>query len=123
MLKNIPSSYITWNKNKEDGWAKYKSLTENNEAFKDLIDHDKLATTNDMFKIERRLTKIKFSAFGKVKKKQNKDDKELNKLYRNKAANFDHPVKSKSIYEKILLWYSQLLFFYKVFAMTLILTF
>ena len=101
MLKNVQSSYITWNKNKEDGWEKYKSLTESNEAFTGLIDNENPATTDDMSKIESKLTKIKFSAFGKVKKKQKKQDKVLNNLYRNKAANFDDPVKLKSIDEKI----------------------
>ena len=52
MLKNVQSSYITWNKNKEDGWEKYKSLTESNEAFTGLIDNVNPATTDDMSKIE-----------------------------------------------------------------------
>ena len=103
MSKNIPSSYTAWNTNKEDGWLKYKSLTEKNEAFEGLIDNENLASTDDMTKIDRKLNKIKFSAFGKVKKKQKqeKGDKELDNLYKNKAAITDDPEKLKSIEMKI----------------------
>ena len=70
--------FTMWNTNKDGGWNHYKELTENNDKFGKAceynIDHDKAVaqtTTEAMDEIDKVMNKIKYTAFGKVKRKIN----------------------------------------------------
>ena len=66
IFENIPKhkpqksnlNYPTiWNTNKEDGWKEYKSATDNNEAFENIMSKQGSSTTDDMDNLNRKLTK------------------------------------------------------------------
>ena len=89
-MKNIPLSngkvapcekFKMWNLNKDDGWKKYRELTEENENLKKVIQDDAENPTELMNTIDKELTKVKFKAFGKVTVKNDlKTSKELKNL-------------------------------------------
>ena len=59
-----------WNLNKEGGWAKFTTLTENNEKIaKSAVKNSD--STQLMKNIDDELTKDKFQSFGKVSFQQN----------------------------------------------------
>ena len=78
-LQNLPlanakrskkRSIQMWNLNKEGGWAKFTSLTENNEKLAKLAVKNS-DSTKLMKNIDDELTKVKFQSFGKVSFQQN----------------------------------------------------
>ena len=70
---------IIWNTKKAGGWEKYKELMEACNEFDDINDDQNMSST------EARITKlqnnIKYNAFGKVKFKKIKPDKNIQKMY------------------------------------------
>ena len=96
-FKNIPQkmkslnkarSSVMWNTRKEDGWKKYHELTSNDVKLKKIAESsNELSSDEIMGKLSRRMDKIKFQAFGKVKIKSRTvtNDRELAKLYDEKA--------------------------------------
>ena len=85
----LANVHTIWNTNKEGGWEAFKTLTEDIDTFANCIDEDR-TTTENMDRILKKMTKIKFSAFGKVKIKPSNIDKELKKLIKQKhSANTD----------------------------------
>ena len=82
MWKKFQNRNIIWNTKREGGWEKYKTMTEDNQELVDLLDNDRLDSTQLVKKIEHVMTKIKFQAFGKVTVRDTKiEDNELSKLY------------------------------------------
>ena len=55
-----------WNLNKEGGWNKYNELMEENDIFKKIANDDTKNPTQLMQEIDKELSKVKFTAFGKV---------------------------------------------------------
>ena len=92
-FKNIPMkdrsvklqrNSVAWNTNKEGGWKRFMDLTSNCEKLEQIANHaNHLDPEEMMIYLTRRMEKIKFQSFGKVKiKVQTLDnDKELDKLY------------------------------------------
>ena len=116
-FKNIPQkmkslnkarSSVMWNTRKEDGWKKYHELTSNDVKLKKIAESsNELSSDEIMGKLSRRMDKIKFQAFGKVKIKSRTvtNDRELAKLYDEKAKeNSDQDEMDKKINNKILLY-------------------
>ena len=70
-----PGSYTMWNTNKEGGWDCYKELTDDHDIFEKVLNDDdddtKVSNTVKMGKIEQIMDKVKYTAFGKVKRKGN----------------------------------------------------
>ena len=94
-LQNLPlanakrskkRSIQMWNLNKEGGWAKYTSLTENNEKLaKTTVKNSDV--TKVMKSIDNELTKVKFQSFGKVSFQQNvKCNKKVKSLIDKKSS-------------------------------------
>ena len=73
MPKKKKSDYTIWNTNREGGWSQYKELTGSEDKFKCIFDSksesNSSETTTVMSKIDKTLEKIKYEAFGKVKRK------------------------------------------------------
>ena len=66
--KPIPSKKsIVWNTRKTDGWIKFKDKTEANEALLKLVNSSIEEPETIQNIIEREMTKVKHSCFGKVK--------------------------------------------------------
>ena len=105
-MKNIPlngknlsitGKHTGWNLRKEGGWEKYKELTEKLDD--DIIKSDEYID-EAYHKLDKAHTKIKFSSFGKVKKKRNYGDEKLNELSRRKANTNDETMR-KNIDDEI----------------------
>ena len=62
-----PTSHTIWNTKKPEGWKTYETPTENDDVFQNLINVESPETTGDMALFEKKLKKVKFSSFGKVK--------------------------------------------------------
>ena len=81
---------VRWNTNRKEGWKVYEELTTNNDALDEAaaasIDSDKL-----MNNIEKEMTNVKFKAFGKVKVRKKRYDKNLIQLQSEKAETLDKP--------------------------------
>jgi hypothetical protein len=78
-----------WNTNKSGGWEKYKASTEDNDESINIFEDAKKSTTDNVKDIEKKMTKKKFVAFGKVKQKSKPENKELKKLYEAKCSKLD----------------------------------
>ena len=78
---------LIWNTKKTDGWKTFETLTKNDDAFQNLINVESSKTTGDMAQIEKKLKKVKFSSFGKVKIRAGNADRRLEKLYESKSNN------------------------------------
>ena len=83
------NAHTVWNTNKSGGWEKYKASTEDNDEFMDIFEDAKKSTTDNANDIEKKMTKKKFVAFGKVKQKSKPENKELKKLYEAKCSKLD----------------------------------
>ena len=90
LQKPISNTHTIWNTNREGGWENYKRATDSHDAFENVIDTEVASNTEDMNKLNTKLTKVKFSSFGKVKIKDAKNDKELNLLYKCKSQNISN---------------------------------
>ena len=70
-----PGSYTMWNTNKEGGWDCYKELTDDHDIFEKVLNDDdddtKVSNTVRMGKLDQIMDKVKYTAFGKVKRKGN----------------------------------------------------
>ena len=87
-LNNKPQT--VWNIKKDGGWQAFKVSTEHVAEFVNIFD-DKLKSTTDLTKdIERKMTKKKFEAFGKVKLRNKKENEDLKKLYEVKSSMFEN---------------------------------
>jgi hypothetical protein len=64
-------AFTIWNTNKEGGWSRYKELTEDDISVVETHQKDDISTTNVMCKIDKVMTRINHSDFGKVKRKRN----------------------------------------------------
>ena len=65
---NLPAlKHTRWNTRKKNGWAKYASKTEDNEAFNRAASMESNDPEKVLKIIEKELNKIKYSSFGKVK--------------------------------------------------------
>ena len=73
-------AFTIWNTNKEGGWDSYKMLTSNLGVFDKAFENENSSPTEVMERIERKLNKIKFNSFGKVKRRPDLPDKELRNL-------------------------------------------
>ena len=97
---------VIWNTNKENGWKKYLDLTTNCEKLESIANKENLLNSEEMMsQLSRRMEKIKFQSFGKVKKKVQslENDKELSKLYEQKhAKDCDEEVIDQRINNKLL---------------------
>ena len=72
--KKPQDSFTMWNTNKIGGWSCYKEMTEDEITPDNVFETTQNGTSSDastevMGKIDKMLTKIKYSAFGKVKRK------------------------------------------------------
>ena len=82
-----PECFTMWNTNKEGGWDLYKEMTEDDDKFKKaFVNNDDnndmaLSSTETMERIDKIMNKVKYSAFGKVKRKTG------NKMKENDAMN------------------------------------
>ena len=88
-VKNNP---VIWNTFKEGGWEKYHDLTTNSPEMEEVNEMTKNLNSNELMnKISKRMEKIKFKSFGKVKRKITSvtNDKDLRKLYEEKIKNDD----------------------------------
>ena len=83
-----------WNTNKEGGWKRYLELTDDSAELNHITEQmDHSNSEEMMIQVSRRMEKIKFQSFGKVKKKvySMETDKELSKLYEQKDnGNCEH---------------------------------
>ena len=104
-LQNLPTSQTKanlkekrWNYNKENGWNRYKQLTEE-ETLSGIVeeteDVDEVAE-----KFDKKINKIKFKAFGKCTFKKENVKPKIAKLLREKAAMEDEE-KRQEIVEEI----------------------
>ena len=73
------NAHTIWNTNKQGGWETFKTSTEKQGEFMNIIDETK-SNTENVARIEKVLTKKKFVAFGKVKVKKQSENKDLRKL-------------------------------------------
>ena len=71
-------------------------MTEKSEVFENVIDA-KASITEDMLNLDRKLKKIKFTAFGKVKVRTKQADNALSKLYKEKFQNIPNKAKTDDI--------------------------
>ena len=103
--KHIPTKKnIIWNTKKQNGWERYKAITENNKE----LDRATNMESDDpevIWKIiDTQMTKAKFASFGKVKiKSKGKDEKELEALQQYKiqiSTDAEHNEKESKV-EKI----------------------
>ena len=88
-VKNNP---VIWNTFKEGGWEKYRDLTTNSPELEEVNEMAKNLNSEELMnKISKRMEKIKFKSFGKVKRKITSvtNDKDLRKLYEEKMKNDD----------------------------------
>ena len=76
----------TWNTNKENGWAVFRNLTENNKVLKSVNFNEIKEPTNECRKIENEIEKCKFKSFGKVTYRPE----------RNRTINTDRLIEEKS---------------------------
>ena len=83
-----------WNTNTEGGWKRYLELTDDSAELNHITEQmDHSNSEEMMIQVSRRMEKIKFQSFGKVKKKvySMETDKELSKLYEQKDnGNCEH---------------------------------
>ena len=79
--KNV---HTIWNTHKEGGWEAFKMLSDNQDLFTNIISKENENTTADVANLQKKMTKIKFSAFGKVKLKPPNVDKKLKELMEQK---------------------------------------
>ena len=102
----VVKSSVLWNTNKIGCWEKYLDLTTNSNALENIAENaENLSSEEIMNQLTRRMEKIKFKAFGKVKRrfKTLENDKDLIKLYEQKAnENVDQEKVDKDINNKIL---------------------
>ena len=78
---------VIWNTHKDGGWEKYHDLTINDPKLEAIMEEaNDLESDELMAKMSKRMDKIKFQSFGKVKRKISSinNDKELSKLYEEK---------------------------------------
>ena len=94
--KKKSDCFTMWNTNKEGGWNSYKELTEEDNKFDkacEVIENDDnyvaTTTTSAVEKIDNIMNKIKYTAFGKVKRKVE------NKLFGNKSENVTVEINQK----------------------------
>ena len=87
-FKNIPlreqakpfrNSHTIWNTKKQGGWEAFKTSTDKKDTFIDVF-NDQKTTTEVARDIDKKVNKLKFSAFGKIKVKSKNVDIELKKL-------------------------------------------
>ena len=74
--KCATETFTIWNTNREGGWSRYKELTDDDMSLVGTLQKDNISgesTTDSMNKIQKKLTRIKYSAFGKVKVKRKKN--------------------------------------------------
>ena len=92
-----PDKFTSWNTNKVDGWKHYKELTEDDSLFSQVfvdqttekeVSSDDMTSTEMVEKIDKIMTKVKFTAFGKVKRKPAHDGDQVDAIL--KEA-FDSP--------------------------------
>ena len=88
-MKKNRNAHTIWNTNKDGGWNAFKTSTEDTEEFDDIFCDVKKTTTENVVEIEKKLTKKKFAAFGKVKQRNNNQNRELKRLYEIKSAKLD----------------------------------
>ena len=99
VFKNIPlktsqsctgPKFTLWNTNKEGGWKKYKTLSEDNSKFKEVAEDMNANPDELMTKISKELNRIKYISFGKVKiRKKPKVNKVLEQLQEEKIKCFE----------------------------------
>ena len=70
---SLGKKFIAWNKNKSNGWTKYKELTTNNPKLERLANSNIEDPDVLMKTIDSELNRIKYIAFGKVKIKDNSE--------------------------------------------------
>ena len=87
-MKKNRNAHTIWNTNKDGGWNAFKTSTEDTEEFDDIFCDEKKTPTENV-EIEKKLTKKKFAAFGKVKQRNNNQNRELKRLYEIKSAKLD----------------------------------
>ena len=84
-----PDKFTLWNTNKVDGWTQYKELTEDNSLFSKVyynkttekeISSDDMTTTDAVEKMNKIMTKVKFAAFGIVKRNPAHDGKKVDAI-------------------------------------------
>ena len=85
-----------WNTNREGGWKVYETMTEQSDAFENIVNTEG-STTEDVEKLTRKLKKIKFTAFGKVKVKTKRADEVLENLYKKKYHDEPNEENTKKI--------------------------
>ena len=64
-------AFTIWNTNREGGWSRYKELTEDDMSVVEAAKKPNISTTEVMCMIDKEMTRINHSAFGKVKRKRN----------------------------------------------------
>ena len=88
-----PDKFTMWNTHKQDGWTQYKELTDEDDAFKNVFvnnTHENMKTTTEVVeKIDKIMTKVKFTAFGKVKRKQTNNQKEYNAILKDENCSHE----------------------------------
>ena len=99
--KQQSDSYTIWNTNREGGWEKFRELTNNAEEFVEILENENVSATELMNNIEKKLNKIKFKAFGKVRRQPSLPDKELRKLVALKEKVYSEPTVKRSEVEKV----------------------
>ena len=68
-------TFTIWNTNKEGGWNRYKEMTNDDISILNEDDILGASTTEVMSKLDKKINKIKYSAFGKVKRKKDNPNK------------------------------------------------
>ena len=114
-LKNIPMKVkslkitkdtVVWNTNKEGGWEKYHDLTSDSRELESIAGNANDMNSDElMLKLSRRMEKIKFQSFGKVKKRMKTiaNDRDLEKLYEKRGhKDADEDKINKEINNKLL---------------------
>ena len=77
-VKQAPNKSVVWNTKKDNGWEKYKQLTDDKaDEFNEVIEDTKISVEKAVEAFEKKLDKIKFAAFGKttIRKKTNAQSK------------------------------------------------
>ena len=99
-LNNKPQT--VWNLNKDGGWDVFNKATKELCEFEDVFDNNNKSTTDIVKDMERKITKKKFEAFGKIKIRNNRENKDLNKLYDRKRSKLESNDVEKEISHKLL---------------------
>ena len=98
-LKNKPPT--VWNVKKDGGWEAFKMSTEDVGEFGNIFDNKGKSTTEIAKDIERKMTKKKFAAFGKVKLRNKKENEDLKKLYEVKSSKLENNINIEKVENEI----------------------